>query len=109
MKKVFTPEQFKASKFSSAADKAKFANHFIHFMGKGYPRSLFPKWFYTRLSMCFGHIAHYHQEGFYSEFFTTELRQCNFIRITMNYPCYGDPEYTYSDVEKAIQEYLRGN
>jgi hypothetical protein len=26
-----------------------------------------------------------------------------FLKHTLRFPCYGDPEYTFSDVEKAIQ------
>jgi hypothetical protein len=26
-----------------------------------------------------------------------------FLEHTLRFPCYGDPEYTFSDVEKAIQ------
>jgi hypothetical protein len=26
-----------------------------------------------------------------------------FLKHTLRFPCYGDPEYTFSDVERAIQ------
>jgi hypothetical protein len=105
----FKPEMFKDTKFSTATDKAKFANHFITFIKSGCDETKFPKWFYTRLSMCFGHIAHYDQDGFYGTFFSSQEGRQRFAKITMEYRCNGDPEWTYSDVEKAIQEFIKRN
>lgn len=104
---LFTEQQFTATKHSSAADKAAFANQFIRFIEKGYARSAFTKPFYQRLSMTFGHIAHYNREGFYATFFTTEADKLTFIMQTLQHPCYGDPAYTYSDVEQVIQQEVR--
>ena len=30
-----------------------------------------------------------------------------FLRHTLAWPCWGDPEYTFSDVERAIQQEIR--
>jgi hypothetical protein len=30
-----------------------------------------------------------------------------FLKHTLRFPCYGDPEYTFSDVERAIQREIR--
>jgi hypothetical protein len=106
MKTVFTPSQFVPTKWNSAEDKAKFANHFVRFVESGFKKSLFQKWFYTRLSMTFGHIAHYNQGGFWAEFFETTSDQLRFLEQTTQCMCHGDPEYTYSDVEKAIRNWL---
>jgi hypothetical protein len=104
---LFTASQFTASKFSTAEEKAKFANQFVKFAECGFEQQDFPKWFYQRLSLSFGHIAHYDQRGFYEHFFTDNSSLVQFIDQILEYPCYGDPEWTYSDVEKAIQDWLK--
>ena len=42
-----------------AADKADFGNTLLHFLDVDGSHQLFPKKSYNRLSMTFGHIAHY--------------------------------------------------
>ena len=103
----FVESEFVPTQHSSAADKAAFANHFVRFLESGFSQKLFPDWFYRRLSMTFGHIAHYNREGFFATFFTTEEDKLEFLSQTLSYPCYGDPAYTYSDVEKALQDHIR--
>lgn len=103
----FNADQFTPTKFDSAADKAKFANQFVRFVELGYRWEDFPKWFYIQLSMTFGHIAHYDQGGFYGTFFTSENGRANFRQETLHYPCYGQPEWTYCDVEQALQKWLK--
>lgn len=102
----FKPAMFTPTKFQTAKDKAKFANHFIRFILSDYDQDLFKKWFYERLSMSFGHIAHYDRGGFYNTFFRTGEGKQRFAHLTMKHSCAGDPAYTYSDVEIKIQEYL---
>ncbi len=34
---LFEDDRFQATKFNTGADKAKFANHFLRFMSKGFP------------------------------------------------------------------------
>jgi len=103
---MFTEDNFTPSKFSTAQEKAKFANQFCKFIESGFAWTSFPKWFYTRLSMCFGFIAHYDQHGFYNTYFLKPHTKYDFINQVMDYPCYGQPQYTYCDVEKALQEWL---
>ena len=103
----FNPQQFTPTQWSSTEDKAAFGNHFLRFVEGGFQRSLFTKKFYSRLSNCYSHIAHYSEHGFYAEWFTTVADQARFIVHTMRFPCYGDPTYTFSDVEKAIQGEIR--
>jgi hypothetical protein len=105
--KVFNASQFTPTKWDTAADKAEFANHLIQFIEQGYPQSLFIKKFYRRLSMTFGHIAHYNIDGFWAVWFQDESGQQDFIHNIMNHACYGDPHYTYSDVERTVQKYLK--
>ena len=102
-KQPFTAEQFTPTQWDTAADKAKFANHFVRFVASGYKETLFYDWFYKQLSMTFGHIAHYNRAGFYGHFFTTAEDRQYFMYATRQGGGYGDPAFTYSDVEKAIK------
>lgn len=106
-KEPFDPSSFVPTEFCTAADKADFGNQFLRFIETGWKQTLFTKKFYTRLSMCFGHIAHYNLHGFYETFFTCEKDRLAFIEQTMGWPCYGDPKFTFCDVERAIQRELR--
>jgi hypothetical protein len=99
----FLPSEFVPTKFSTAQDKADFGNTFLHFIESEWARTAFSKSFYNRLSMCFGHIAHYNRTQFYEEWFSSLAAQVQFLKHTLRCPCYGDPEYTFSDVERAIQ------
>ena len=111
MANIFSPNSFVdyESGLVTKEDKAHFANQFMTFVISGFNKTQFSKGFYVRLSMTFGHIAHYNQEGFWETFFdpTTKDGIQVFIEQTLSYPCYGDPRYTYSDAEKALQIWLR--
>jgi hypothetical protein len=99
----FLPSDFKATKFSTAADKAEFGNTLLRFIESEWASALFTKSFYNRLSMCFSHNAHNNRTQFYEEWFSSLAAQVRFLKHTLRFPCYGDPEYTFSDVERAIQ------
>ncbi len=101
----FHPEQFIATEHNTAADKARFANHFVKFVEGNMKKELFPQWFYKRLSMMFGHIAHYDRDTFYNKWFATMDRRLSFMANIMVSPKYGQPEYTWVDVEKALAEW----
>jgi hypothetical protein len=105
----FTAEQFTPTEWSSAADKAKFANHFVRFVESGFKATLFYDWFYTRLNGTFGHIAHYNRRGFYDTWFSGTAERLNFLRHTERDRSwqYGDPAFTYSDVEKVLVAWVR--
>ena len=102
----FTASQFTPTKYSTAEDKAKFANHFVRFVEQDFKPTLFPNWFYSRLSNCFGHIAHYSREGFYGTWFAGDCRQRDFLRRALKHPSYGSPEFTYSDVERELRRWI---
>jgi hypothetical protein len=91
----------------SKEGKADWANRFVRFVQSGFKWSLFTKGFYSRLSMCRGHIAHYDRHGFYDEWFSTPERRADFLELWANAPVYGDPKYTYSDVERALSSWLK--
>jgi hypothetical protein len=95
------------TKFSTAEDKASFGNTFLHFIESECARTAFSKSFYNRLSMCFSHIAHYDAAGFYETWFTSDADRLRFLRHTLAWPCWGDPDYTFCDVERAIQQEIR--
>lgn len=99
----FSPSQFVPTEWSTAADKAKFANTLLRFLDADCPRELFTKKFYTRLSMTFGNIAHYNLEGFYDTWFTRDRHRLGFVQKILRWPCHGDPTFTFSDVERAVQ------
>jgi hypothetical protein len=105
----FRRERFTETKFSTAEDKARFCRQFAAFVRSDFNRAKFPKWFYTRLSMTFGHIAHYDIEGFWATFFTSAADKAQFIDLALRWPCYGDLAYTYADAERAIQEWLKAD
>lgn len=109
MKEIFHANQFLPTPFETSAHKTKFANQFVRFVESDFKRSKFPRWFYLRLSVIFGHIAHYHQAGFYETFFTTPKGKVDFIAACLNGGGYGDPAHTYSDVEQELKKWLRKN
>ena len=57
-----TAAEFTATKWDSAEKKAEFANKLCKFIAADFKESLFTKAFYERLSMTFGHIAHYAED-----------------------------------------------
>ena len=107
MKQIFSASQFTPTQWDTAEDKAKFANHLVRFIESGFKQPLFYKWFYRRLSMTFGHIAHYNSYHFYTVFFQSPEGKRNFLNSLLTGGGYGDPAFTYSDVEKVIKEYVR--
>lgn len=98
---AFTPTQF-----DDEGVKHKFAEHFVKFVEAGMPPSMFPDWFYKKLSHTFGHIAHYNRDGFLKTWFMTPDDRQRFIERVIRHPAYGDPAFTYSDVEKALKAWV---
>jgi len=103
----FLPSEFQPTKFSTAQDKADFGNTLLHFIESEWACTAFTKSFYNGLSMCFSHIAHYDAAGFYETWFASDADRLRFLRHTLAWPCWGDPEYTFCDVERAIQQEIR--
>lgn len=103
----FSPSEFVPTEWSTTAEKAAFGNTMLEFLGAGCPRELFTKKFYTRLSMTFGNIAHYSLEGFYDTWFTRDRHRLGFVQKLLRWPCHGDPKFTFSDVEHAIQRIMQ--
>jgi len=103
----FTAEMFVASKFSTADEKAEFANKLMAFIESGFEEKKFTKALYRRLTLTFSMIAHYDRAGFWAEYFIRTEDKVRFLEQLATHPCYGDPEYTYSDVEKAVKSRVR--
>jgi len=101
---LFLAHEFTPTKFRTADEKAKFANHFFRFVDSNFAANLFTQKFYERLSNTFGHIAHCSKAGFYEEFFCNAADQLRFLEVIAKWPCHGDPAWTFSDVERAIQK-----
>ncbi len=98
--------EFMPTRFSIAGDKAAFGNVLLHFLESNCTQELFTKSFYNRLSMCFGHLAHGDRQGFYDIWFTSDKNCLNFLNHTLRAHCWGQPEFTFCDVERAVQREL---
>ena len=101
--------QFTPTQWDIAKDKATFAKQFIRFVQSDFAAKHFTDKFYRRLSNTFGHIAHYNRGGFWAEFFTTTADKVRFLEQALQWPCFGDAAWTYSDVERALREWLRAS
>ena len=95
-------EQFTATRFDAAEAKADFGNQLLAFIAEGFPQKRFTQRFYRVLMQHFGMIANYDQHGFWSEFFTTTADQVRFLEEITSHPCWGDPAFTFSDLERAV-------
>lgn len=105
----FTAENFTPTKWDDAATKARFAKQFVRFVKSDFCVRQFTQAFYKRLSLSFGHIAHFNRHGFFETFFASTEGKVRFLRHTLRHQCWGDPAFTYSDVERALQSWLRQN
>src|ERR1700677_4736091 len=109
MNPAFTAAEFTPTQWASAEDKAKFANALMKFVANEFPRQSFTRSLYQRLSNTFGHIAHTNIEGFYGAFFERDFDKVVFLEQTLSWPHFGDPTFTFSDVEHAIKRRLRAS
>ena len=105
----FQPSQFTPTQWDTAQDKVRFVKQFVRFVESDFAAQHFTDRFYRRLSSTFGNIAHYNRAGFWDEFFTTTANKVRFLEQTLQHPCYGDSAWTYSDVERALQQWLRAS
>ena len=99
----FTASDFLPTKWSTADEKAQFGNTLLYFMLTGFLAGRFTEKLYTRLSMCFGQIAHFDRNNFAKTWFDSPESIASFVNHLMQWPCHGDAGYTFSDVERAIQ------
>jgi hypothetical protein len=102
----FSADEFTATKWDTADAKAQFANKLGKFIAADFKEGLFTNAIYSRLSNCFGHIAHYSRNGFFETFFQTLPGKIDFLEQTLQWPCFGDTTHTFCDVERAVQARL---
>jgi hypothetical protein len=100
---------FTATKFDSAEEKAKVLTALKKFIKAGTPEERFTKKLYHHLSLHFSHIAHTNEIGFFDTWFSTPYKRLAFLKKHRDSIIYGDPAYTWSDVQKALQEWLKEN
>ena len=79
----------------------------MKFIANEFPWQSFTKPLYQRLSNTFGHIAHHNLDGFYAVFFERDTDKVVFLEQTLSWPHFGDPTFTFSDVERAVKRRLR--
>jgi len=97
---------YKATAHNTADDKEWFEAAFKEFVEGGYQIKGFTQRFYQRLSNCFGHIAHYDRVGFFGEQFSTKEKIAAWEKRIAYWQAYGNPGFTYSDVEKVLSEWM---
>ena len=109
----FQASGFMATKWNTAEDKAKMANKLTKFILNGFQQGSFTKDMYQRLSSMFGHIAEYNLHGFYHVWFEDDVACLkwaeNVIRGGVLGFIVGDPHFTWSDVEKALKNWMIEN
>jgi len=101
--------QFTRTKWDGPDAKMKYARRLCRFLERNCPKKSWNKAFYNRLSQMFGFIAHYNALGFWEERLSSPQRRLATLQVILRHPCYGDPAWTWSDVEKAVQAFVRAN
>ena len=110
---VFQASRFTATKWNTAEEKARMAFKIMKFILNGFQQPSFTKEIYKRLSTMFGHIAEYDIHGFYHVWFADDAASLKWAENALNGGVLGfvvgDPAWTWSDVEKALQEWMKEN
>ena len=90
-----------------AARKARDFADLVRFLKAGCPRARFTPALYGLCNSIFGHIAHYSLSGYYDVWFAELPDRIRWAQHALSMrPC-GDPTYTRSDVEEALQQWLK--
>ncbi|WP_326581857.1 hypothetical protein OIE69_44345 (plasmid) [Actinacidiphila glaucinigra] len=98
------------TQWATAEQKARKANLFLVFIEEGLCSDRFTTALYRTVSgHLFGHIAHFDRAGFADTWFTTPATKAAFIDHALRRRVYGDPAYTWSDVEEHIQHALQAH
>lgn len=109
----FQASQFTATRGSTTEDKARMTNRITKFILSGFQQSSFTKEIYKRLSTMFGHIAEYDIHGFYHVWFEDDAACLKWVENAMKGGVLGfvvgDPAWTWSDVEKTLQQWMKEN
>jgi hypothetical protein len=107
----FTAKDFTNTNFATAEDKARWANKFTRFILGGFQRSSFKKEIYKQLQHMFGHCAEYDIDGFYRTWFEDTYKCLHWVETiaTTWLAGIGQPQFTWSDVEIKVVQWIRGN
>jgi hypothetical protein len=103
----FQAESFTPTQWSTAEQKAAFANQLMAFIASGFPENKFTKAFYNRLCACFSFTAHTDRAGFVATFFTCTSDKLDFLMQIATCAWYGSPRFTFGDVERAVSGSIR--
>ena len=96
-----------ATKYHTAEEKEKVLKRFQRFFERGCPISGFDRLLYIYASNMFGHIAHYNRSGYYETWFSSPSRIAEWLDRAERATIFGDPAFGFSDVEQAIQDWVR--
>jgi len=107
----FSAEDFTATNFATAQDKAQWANNFMKFILGGFQRHAFKKNVYRQLHHMFGHCAEYDLDGFYCTWFENTYKCLHWVEtVTTTWLAgIGQPQYTWSDVEIKLVKWIWEN
>lgn len=107
----FSAEDFTATNFATAQDKAQWANKFTKFILSGFQRNAFKKEIYRQLHNMFGHCAEYDLNGFYLTWFEDTGKCLHWVETvaTSWLVGIGQPQFTWSDVEIKLVHWIRDN
>jgi hypothetical protein len=107
----FKAKDFTSTNFATAEDKAKWANRFTKLILSGFQRNSFKKEIYKQLHHMFGHCAEYDLDGFYCTWFEDTYKCLHWVETvaTTWLAGIGQPQFTWSDVEIKIIQWIRAN
>lgn len=107
----FKAEDFTATNWATAEDKAKWADKFTNFILSGFQRAGFKKETYGQLHKMFGHCAEYDINGFYFIWFEDMYKRLHWVETvaTSWLTGIGKPQFTWSDVEIKLITWIQDN
>src|SRR5690348_11919829 len=109
-KKLFIADQFTPTQWATAEQKAQWANAMASWAFRGFNPEGFKRNLYERLRNMYGHIAHFNQGGFYTEWFSDIYRRLEWLEYVARGGAWGksvgDPAWTWSDAEKAFTAWV---
>ena len=90
MPRRFTADEFHATRFTSAEEKAKVVNDTIRFINADAPEASSSRLLNKADSLHFGHIAYNDRSGFHFVWFATARKRLNFVeQIADRHPWQG--------------------
>ena len=107
--KPFSAEQFTSTAYTTAEEKARWVNTLVAWIEKGYPKSGFTDALYRGFHVYMCYSAEYNLYQFYSEWFANDSRRLAWLKYVLEEVNLGRPEYTWSDVVRALKSWIRRN